>query len=97
MPWQVIDSYWLPEAVWVDGPWDSCQSCDDMETREVTCSRGSWLLCSGVVLSLLERHGEMTKRSLFFQLENVHSLLEVPFDCMNPGEVFLSQKFRVWL
>ena len=45
---EVIDSYWLPEAVWVNGPWDSaCQSCAAMETREVTCSRGSWLLCSG--------------------------------------------------
>eukprot|EP00439_Symbiodinium_sp_Y106_P041204 s945_g5.t1 len=51
---QVLDRYFLPEAVWLAGPWDSaaCSCSGDadsaMETSEVTCSRGSWLLCSGI-------------------------------------------------
>ena len=55
---QVLDRYFLPEPVWLAGPWDSaaCSCSGDadsaMETSEVTCSRGSWLLCSGRVLLL---------------------------------------------
>lgn len=55
---EVLDRYFLPEALWLAGPWDSaaCSCSGDadsaMETSEVTCSRGSWLLCSGPVESL---------------------------------------------
>eukprot|EP00435_Cladocopium_sp_Y103_P069470 s320_g33.t1 len=55
---EVLDRYFLPEALWRAGPWDSAAcSCGDasdnaVETSEVTCSRGSWLLCSGPVESL---------------------------------------------
>lgn len=55
---EVLDRYFLPEAVWLAGPWDSaaCSCSGDadsaMETSEVTCSRGSWLLCSGPAESL---------------------------------------------
>lgn len=48
---EVIENYFLPEPFWIVGPWDTAAcaaACGEAsEIAEVTCSRGSWLLCSG--------------------------------------------------
>ncbi len=50
---EVIENYMVPEVSWVLGPWDTsaceCGTNGALEVAEVTCSRGSWLLCSGAV------------------------------------------------
>jgi hypothetical protein len=56
-PGQVIDSYSVPEASWILGPWDTT-ACDAgcegaMEVVQLSCSRGSWLLCSGISKSMI--------------------------------------------
>lgn len=56
---EVIDSYSVPEASWILGPWDTT-ACDAgcegaMEVVQLSCSRGSWLLCSGIDKPSTER------------------------------------------
>lgn len=56
---EVIDSYLVPEASWLLGSWDAtaCNAqCEGaMEVAQLSCSRGSWLLCSGIDKPSTER------------------------------------------
>lgn len=56
----------VPEVSWVLGPWDTsaceCGANGALEVAEVTCSRGSWLLCSGAVGGYIGKTCEHSSR-----------------------------------
>jgi len=95
----VIENYMVPEVSWVLGPWDTsaceCGANGALEVAEVTCSRGSWLLCSGIPRPSSERPcrhclGEST---LAFPSWILPTALGVGFCCCGILGAFLARHF----